>query len=110
MPKFRERPPTVHAEQFLPDKENWFLLWRVERDDDGPYIIIPTPSGDKRVDVGDWVVRDRDGQLNAYRADRFQLNYEPVISFPDQDYHLSKREQLAKVWGSFPLEEVNTTC
>ena len=120
MPKFRERPPTVHAEQFLPDKGNWFLLWRVERDDDGPYIIIPTSSGDMRVNFGDWVVIEKDGQFNVYRADRFQLKYEPVISFPDQDYYLTEHEKYgghlqtpeigcrATVCGPFPTEEVIT--
>ena len=108
MPEFRERSPTVHAEQFLPDKENWFLLWRIQRDDDGPYIIIPRSSGDMRVDVGDWVVRHRDGQFSGYTSSAFKARYHEVISFPDQDYHLSEREQMEKIWGPLPTEEV--TC
>lgn len=43
------------------------------------YLIIPTPEGSMRVDVGEWIIKDENGSLYPCTQERFEAEYEAVI-------------------------------
>jgi hypothetical protein len=41
-------------------------------------IIIKTPEGDRRADIGDWIIRGVIGEIYPCKADVFAATYEAI--------------------------------
>lgn len=41
-------------------------------------IIVPTPAGGVRANVGDWIIRNAQGEFYRCTPDAFEATYEPV--------------------------------
>jgi len=39
-------------------------------------LIIVTPEGGRYADAGDWIIRDRNGDVYPYKSDLFQMRFE----------------------------------
>lgn len=88
MPRFRTNDPSeIEAVRWT--GHNWPTVARFVGDDedkvevihaDGPsaILVIRTPEGERRARPGDWVLRDRNGNLDACKDATFQATYEPV--------------------------------
>jgi len=88
MARYRKKPIVVEAEQFLP----WtgaagaiLLGFPVQRDDRGPYIIIPTLEGDHRANAGDWIITGVKGEKYPCKPDIFASTYEPFQAAEDDE-------------------------
>ena len=83
MYKYRKKPVEVEAVQFDGKTESieWIsqqlsvdarLLKSSER------LIIETSKGIKKVAIGDYIIKDINGELNTYKPDIFQKTYEKI--------------------------------
>ena len=52
--------------------------WDWTYDWDGDGLIIRTPKGDIRTNPGDWIVKGKDGEFEAWDSDIFEATYEPA--------------------------------
>ncbi len=90
MAKFREKPVVVEARQFLNDSSSYDLVhWinenQYKRGKKVPFatwingeIIIPTLKGDRKANVGDWIIRGAAGEHYPCKPDIFEKTYEEV--------------------------------
>jgi hypothetical protein len=82
--KYRKKPVEVEAEQFViepspPDQPlGMFMLWPVLKDDHGIFLVIPTPEGLMRANLGDWIIKGVKGEYYPCKPDIFEATYEPV--------------------------------
>lgn len=104
--QFRKKPVVIEATQMptSPDHEaarkvaEWmadhgYREHGVDMDDTDPdyiygdivlpvfganFLEIPTPEGDMRADLGDWIIRGVQGEFYPCKPDIFAATYEPV--------------------------------
>lgn len=79
--KYRKRPPIIEAFQYGFDKKP---TWMIAADavfatNNGAWLSIPTPSGDARAMLGDYIVRDEEGNIFPMPADVFLASYEKIL-------------------------------
>lgn len=86
MGRWRKQPLEIEAVQFSGD--NWPEIARFLGEDeeqvemvepdppDLPYLLITTPEGTMRADVGCWVIRGIKGELYACQNNIFHATYE----------------------------------
>ena len=86
MNKYIKKPIPIEAEQFLLvmqecEPEQCFLGYTILKDDKGFYLTIPTPEGNHRADLGDWIVKGYSSKLGIHywpvKPDYFSENYVP---------------------------------
>jgi len=79
MPLYRKKPVVIEAVQFIPDSaHDQFLSYRVQRDERGPFLLIPTLEGSHRADPGDWIITGVKGEQYPCKPDIFSATYEPA--------------------------------
>ena len=90
--RWRKKPVTVEAERFLmtdnsvelferglvEDRPFMFLEFRVERDNDGFFIAIPTLEGTMKARSGDWIITGITGEKYPCKHSIFEATYEPA--------------------------------
>jgi hypothetical protein len=78
--RFVERPAQVEAVQFTGHNDieihDFVGIRGVDPDERGPSWIIETQAGDKRANVGDWIVKDADGFLTVLHNHHFYSAYQ----------------------------------
>lgn len=82
MRKFRTKPVTVKATQVTTETfgdscQNTEHIIGVMYDPRERCAFIQTSHGKRRVEIGDWIIRDADGYLHAWRDEGFRATYEP---------------------------------
>ena len=96
MYKYRKKPVEVEAVQFDGKTESieWIsqqlsvdarLLKSSER------LIIETSKGIKKVAIGDYIIKDINGELNTCKPDIFQKTYEADEKTPCHSYQVGQR-------------------
>ena len=96
MYKYRKKPVEVEAVQFDGKTESieWIsqqlsvdarLLKSSER------LIIETSKGIKKVAIGDYIIKDINGELNTCKPDIFQKTYEEVEKTSCHSYQVGQR-------------------
>ncbi len=85
MPKFRKKPVEIEAWRFLgggpfPD---WLAegvyagkLWYQGGSE--PYMTIETLEGERRANVGDWIIKGVKGEFYPCKPDIFEATYDVV--------------------------------
>lgn len=90
MAKFVTKPRPIMAERFfLPEGRGsldgvHFREWPIEKDEEGYYLSIPArrtdpkiEPGEYRVDIGDWIVTEADGEQYPVTNENFVQTYDP---------------------------------
>ena len=85
MPKFRNKPVVIEAEQFDPEREPWpDGVYRVggSLPDDNPDLWwrIDTLEGTHRVKPGDWIITGVKGERYPCKPDIFEATYEEATN------------------------------
>lgn len=83
--KYRKKPVVVDARQITSPSDllgvSGIAAWcsgYAAIEDPGPiYLIIPTPEGNMRANIGDWVIRGVAGEFCPCKPDIFEATYEP---------------------------------
>lgn len=85
MSKYRKKPVVIDAVQFKGAStferlkgDVMFLEWKIQYDEKGDFLIIPTLEGDHRADVGDWIITGVKGETYPCKSDIFAMTYEPA--------------------------------
>lgn len=84
--EYRKKPVVVEAVQYTGAQEDVSSVMLLARAGQvtfnhattPPGLIVHSPVGDIRADVGFWVIRRADGQLYACNADIFGQLYEKI--------------------------------
>lgn len=91
--KYRKKPIEIEAWQFDPsrpatDVPVWISLswWHEDTVPEplgllrrgSPCLLIPTLEGTMRANIGDWIIRDVNGEVYPCRSDIFESTYEIV--------------------------------
>lgn len=82
--KFRKRPETIEAMQFTNKTKNqvynWITCTAVPRFDDNnnPILIIKTLEGVMTARLGDWIIKDVNGDFHPCPPDIFEKAYKLV--------------------------------
>ena len=86
--KFRKKTVVIEAFEVHPDDvrtRHLLPTWLVAALISGKVIAKPlgglticTPEGDRRADIGDWVIQDVKGELSRCKPDIFAATYEPA--------------------------------
>ena len=114
MNKYIKKPIPIEAEQFLLvlqecEPEQCFLDFKILKDDKGFYLTIPTPEGNHRADLGDWIVKGYSSKLGYHywpvKPDYFSENYidfgstpkAEVMSVEEIDYMIQESQLLIKL-------------
>lgn len=79
--RYRKKPPIVDAFQYGVDRRP---SWMLPYENSSPGIqnvccIIPSANGDMKAKVGDYIVRDEQGDVYPIPSDVFLLQYEKII-------------------------------
>jgi hypothetical protein len=78
--KFKKKPVIIEAEQFTVkeyrDGYSMFMDWRIQHDDKGYYLMIPTLEGIHRASEGDWIIRGVAGEFYPCKPNIFEQTYE----------------------------------
>ena len=89
MNKYIKKPIPIEAKQFLLvlqecDPEQCFLDFTILKDDKGFYLTIPTPEGNHRADLGDWIAKGYSSKQGYHywpiKPDYFAENYTTFIT------------------------------
>lgn len=87
---FRKKPVEVAAMHFVTNNDldfanmnmivNWLNLGRdtVAAWHNGVSIFVESPWGATRAEVGDWIIREREGEVSVCAPDVFDATYEAV--------------------------------
>lgn len=84
MAKYRKKPVTIDATQWLGSVASWDLIMELGLTDWAPgeiganFFYINTLEGRMRVDLNDWVIRGVQGEFYPCKADIFAATYEAV--------------------------------
>ncbi len=80
MPKYRKKPVVIEARGPMSDANGPELAaWCGGRYNDfGPWVHIPTPEGEMRADLGDYIIRGVAGEFYPCKRRVFETTYEPV--------------------------------
>jgi hypothetical protein len=92
MSRWRKKQVVIEAWQFMPAGRREKLppwidpRWFYEGVPDGdrsveqgtPHMLIPTPGGELRADLTDWIIRGVKGEVYPCKADVFAVSYEPL--------------------------------
>lgn len=104
MPKFRKKPVLVEARQLTSETASDIYTW-VEANTQGSFnveddarpangvsidpstgrMIIATVEGDAYASLGDWIIRDDQGEFSRCKQDVFDATYEPAVDELDSD-------------------------
>jgi len=88
MSKYCKKSDMIDAIEFTGDFsaiEKWVSQWYDE--DDGPgmwsayedtELIVSTLKGEMRATIGDFIIRDAEGEFYIYKSDMFASTYEKV--------------------------------
>jgi len=80
MEKFRRKPVVIEAVQYTGENNKECLKFIGNNYDNTlDYPNIKTLEGTMRVDVGDWIIRDVNGEHYPCKTDIFEKTYDPVI-------------------------------
>lgn len=79
--KYRKRPFVIEAVHFFDEESaNFIVGWTgAERVEGGRALLISTPEGDLRADLGDWVIRGIQGEFYPCKPDIFAATYENTL-------------------------------
>ena len=100
--KFRKKPIIVEALQYTEESRRAVIDWcgagHTGIDDDGceyelRNLRIKTPAGTLMVNLGDWVVKDANGEFCPCKPDIFEQTYEEV----DAKEPISSKELMRKL-------------
>lgn len=89
--KYRKKPIVIEAVQFLPSKDEPFVipsgvhLWPDEngaQPRDMSWGYINTLEGRMHVQHGDWIITGIKGERYPCKPDIFEMTYEPVEDSP----------------------------
>jgi hypothetical protein len=84
MAKFRKRSVTIEAMQFTAENKDRVFNWVTcshypDWNDKGePVIVMPMREGDVQAWLGDWIIKDENGDFAVCKPDVFAATYEPV--------------------------------
>lgn len=81
--KFRKKPVIVECMRFAGNislVSEWCPV--KERGEDGSWFTIETPDGDMRCSLGDWIIKDSNGEFRPCKSDIFIKTYEEI---PDNE-------------------------
>jgi hypothetical protein len=92
MSRWRKKQVVIEAWQFMPAGRREKLppwidpRWFYEDAPGGerrvehrtPHMLIPTPGGELRADLTDWIIRGVKGEVYPCKADVFAVSYEPL--------------------------------
>ena len=81
MAKYKSKPYIVEAIQFKPPFEgNYFLDFplRYSLDKKETFLLISTPEGDMKCNIGDWIITGLIGEQYPCKDEVFQRKYELV--------------------------------
>jgi len=79
--RFIKRLPVVEAYQYGFDrKPGWMVASEaIFSTGEGAWLLIPTPDGDLKAFLGDYIVKDAQGNIYPMPADIFKATYEKVL-------------------------------
>ncbi len=91
--RFRKRPVVIEAMRFTggPVSAGLIIQWasgvrHYGRRGNGVYgfydpehLVVRTSMGDMRVEIGDWVIRDAQGEFRSCKPDMFEATYEALV-------------------------------
>ena len=89
MDKYIKKPIPIEAVQFQLliqpcEPEQCFLDFKIQKDDKGYFLTIPTPEGNHRADVGDWIAKGYSSKQGYHywpiKPDYFEENYSKFSS------------------------------
>lgn len=89
MNQFRKKPVVIWAVQFTGDKDPVIDFMRLTNEGESfrfeplekvmaEAVLIHTPEGVMRADVGDWIIKGVKGEFYPCKPDIFAATYEPV--------------------------------
>ena len=84
MPHFRKKPVVIQAVQFATNNDdgtccNELVAWiGATGRTDQTAVFIQTLEGERRADVGDWIIKGVAGEFYPCKAEIFAKTYEPV--------------------------------
>ena len=82
MSKYRKRPVVIDAKLFTIEparlENEMFMEFRVQHDEDGYFLVIPTLEGNHRANLGDWIITGIKGEKYPCKPDIFDATYEKV--------------------------------
>lgn len=76
--KFKKKPVVVDAFQYTTDIPQSAIINLGFYPDKIDGFIIPTLEGAVRINLGDWVIKDGNGEYYSCRSDTFEKNYEEI--------------------------------
>ncbi len=79
--RYVKKPPIVEAYQYGFDrKPAWMIASEaIFCTQDGAWLLIPTPNGDMKAMLGDFIVKDSLGNIFPMPQDVFKATYEKVL-------------------------------
>lgn len=76
--KYRKRPVEIEARRLTLWNEHDVVKWCGGKDSDSFYITIPTPEGEMRAEIGDYIIKGVKGEFYPCKPDIFEATYERV--------------------------------
>lgn len=83
MALYRKKTVIVESERFTTNgtvlhSGAMFMEWVIQSDNQGYFLMIKTSTGYRRVNDGDWIIKDATGEYYSYNPSEFENNYEIV--------------------------------
>lgn len=87
--KYRKKPVVIEAMQFTDEsKDQCFAFVTCNKyasfdcherpEADNPVLIIQTPEGNMKAEIGDWIIQGVKGEFYPCKPDIFAATYEPA--------------------------------